>query len=268
MNNHPEQIKSTEDIIFYAKKNADPSIVRLTEKTLKITSVQEPYTISPDDFYLQADEDGLAFVENGHMLRGDFTRLLPRLIPNNLNHELLVKASKLKGIPGPLTAVDATAGLGEDAFLLAAAGFQVQLYERNPIIALLLSDALRRGLKNPDLAPVIRRMELHMEDSITMLPRLTPPPDIVVLDPMFPSRQKSGLIKKKFQLLHQLEQPCSEEKKLLDAAMSCSPRRIVIKRPLKGPCLAGVKPSYTLKGKSIRFDCIVVSQRSEKPAAL
>ncbi|WP_373213455.1 class I SAM-dependent methyltransferase [Ruminococcus sp. 5_1_39BFAA] len=262
MNKHSEQIKSTEDIIFYAKSNADRSIVRLAEEKLKVNAIQEPFTISPDDFYLLADKDGLSFAENGHVLRGDFTKLLPRLIPNNLNHELLVKASKLKGIPGPLTAVDATAGLGEDAFLLAAAGFQVQLYERNPIIALLLYDALRRGLENPDLATVIGRMELHMEDSIAMLPQLTPPPDIVVLDPMFPSRQKSGLIKKKFQLLHQLEQPCSEEKILLDAAMSCSPRRIVIKRPMKGSYLAGVKPSYTLKGKSIRYDCIVVPQRN------
>lgn len=214
-----------------------------------------------NDYYLQTDENGLALIENGHELRGDFTKLLPRLIPNNLNRELLVKASKLKGVPGPLTAVDATAGLGEDAFLLAAAGFHVHLYERNPTIAALLSDALRRGAEDPKLAPVIGRMEFHEEDSITALSQLTFSPDIVVLDPMFPERQKSGLIKKKFQLLHQLEQPCSEERALLDAAISCKPRRIVIKRPSKGPYLAGVTPSYSLKGKSIRYDCIVISQR-------
>lgn len=260
MNEYHEQTEFNENITLYAKSNADESVIRSIEDQLQISSTHDPSVISSDDYYLQVDEDGLSLVENGHVLRGDFTRMLSRLIPNNLNHELLVKASKLRGVQGPLTAIDATAGLGEDAFLLAAAGFQVQLYERNPVIAALLSDALRRGSENPDLAPVICRMQLHAEDSITTLPQLTLPPDIVVLDPMFPKRQKSGLIKKKFQLLHQLEQPCFEEEALLHAAMSCNPRRIVIKRPLKGPYLAGVKPSYTIKGKSIRYDCIVVTQ--------
>ncbi len=256
---HSQQINFMETMLLYAKTGADQSLVRLAEETLNTTAVPESSLISPEEVYLQADAEGLALVEEGRLLRGDFTKMLPRLLPNNLNHELLVKASKLKGIQGCPTAADATAGLGEDSFLLAAAGFQVQLYERNPVIALLLYDALRRGLKNPELAPVLGRMQLHMEDSIAMLPRLTPPPDIIVLDPMFPARQKSGLIKKKFQLLQQLEQPCSEENALLEAAMACHPRRIVIKRPLKGPYLGGRKPSYSLKGKSIRYDCIVVS---------
>ena len=244
-----------ENMILYAAPDADPDLVRLAEEKLNTMAVREP----AGDRGLLADKDGLTLMEGGRLLRGDFTRLLPRLLPGNLNRELLVKASKLKGIQGCLTAADATAGLGEDSFLLAAAGFQVHLYERNPVIALLLYDALRRGLKNPELAPVLGRMRLHMEDSITMLPRLTPTPDIIVLDPMFPARQKSGLIKKKFQLLQQLEQPCSEEESLLEAAISCRPRRIVIKRPLKGPWLGGKKPSYSLKGTSIRYDCIVVA---------
>ena len=174
-------MKSTENIILYAKSDADKSVVQFAEEKLKISSVQEPFTPPSEDFYLRIDADGLALVEKGHVLRGDFTKMLSRLIPNNLNHELLVKASKLKGLPGPFTAVDATAGLGEDAFLLAAAGFQVHLYERNPIIAVLLCDALRRGAENPDLAPVICRMQLHMEDSITRLPQLPSAPDIVCL---------------------------------------------------------------------------------------
>lgn len=248
-----------ENMILYAKPDAAPALVRLAEETLNTGAVREPSLLSLDDVYLQADADGLALAENGRLLRGDFTGLLPRLLPHNLSHELLVKAARLKGVQGCPTAVDATAGLGEDSFLLAAAGFQVDLYERNPVIALLLHDALDRGLKNPALAPVLGRMRLHMEDSVTALPRLTPSPDIIVLDPMFPARQKSGLIKKKFQLLQQLEQPCAEENALLEAALACRPRRIVIKRPLKGPFLGGRKPSYSLKGKSIRYDCIVVS---------
>lgn len=249
--------KFPKNLFLYVKGDADSSLVRLAEETLKISAVHE--TLSPaSDLYLLADDDGLSLVENGRALRGDFTTLLPRIVPNNLNRELLIKASRIKGLQGVPTAIDATAGMGEDAFLLAAAGFQVQLYERNPVIALLLYDALERGLKNPQLSPVINRMQLKMEDSLTALPQLTAPPDVVILDPMFPGRQKSGLIKKKFQLLQQLEQPCFEEEALLDAAVSCNPKRIVIKRPAKGPFLAGKKPSYSLKGNSIRYDCIVL----------
>jgi 16S rRNA (guanine1516-N2)-methyltransferase len=82
-------------------------------------------------------------------------------------------------------------------------------------------------------------------------------PDVIYLDPMFPERQKSGLIKKKFQLLQRLESPCADEEELLSAALAARPLRIVIKRPLKGPPLAGATPSYSLKGKAIRYDCIV-----------
>jgi len=38
--------------------------------------------------------------------------------------------------------------MGEDAFLLAAQGYEVTLYEQNPVIAALLKDAIRRAKKN------------------------------------------------------------------------------------------------------------------------
>lgn len=246
------------DIILYTENDADRDVVDIISEMLKTGPVDRLPASAREELYLQIDADGLSLVENGHVLRGDFTKSKSRLIPNNLNGELLVKAAKLKNIQGMPIAVDATAGLGEDSLLLAAAGFHVRLYERNPVIAALLYDALRRGAHDPELAPIIGRMELHPEDSIAMLPRSTPSPDIVLLDPMFPTRQKSGLVKKKFQMLQQLEQPCSDEQALLNAAISADPQRIVIKRPLKGPYLAGAKPGYSLKGKAIRYDCIVL----------
>lgn len=246
------------DIILYTKNDADRDVVDTISKMLRTEPTDRLPESAREGLYLQIDKDGLSLVENGHILRGDFTKSKSRLIPNNLNGELLVKAAKLKNIQGTPMAVDATAGLGEDSLLLAAAGYNVRLYERNPVIAALLCDALRRGALDPQLAPIISRMELHPEDSIAMIPRLAPSPDIVLLDPMFPTRQKSGLVKKKFQMLQQLEQPCSDEQTLLNAAISAAPQRIVIKRPLKGPYLAGVKPSYALKGKAIRYDCIVL----------
>ncbi len=85
-------------------------------------------------------------------------------------------------------------------------------------------------------------------------------PDIVLLDPMFLAIQKSALTKNKFQLIQRLESPCSTEEDLLDAAIAADPKRIVIKRPLKGPYLAGRKPAYSLEGKAIRYDCFVFAR--------
>lgn len=102
-------------------------------------------------------------------------------------------------------------------------------------------------------------MTLVNADSISAMRSLGDAPDVILLDPMFPAREKSALIKKKFQLLQRLEQPCSDEEALLDAALLAHPHKIVIKRPLKGPFLAGRKPDYSIKGKAIRYDCIVIA---------
>ncbi|MBR5043850.1 MAG: class I SAM-dependent methyltransferase [Clostridia bacterium] len=201
-------------------------------------------------------DEGLALSDGKNTVRGDFTRLLPRIRRGNLTRELLVRAVKIKGIDHPLVA-DATAGLGEDSFLLAAAGCRVLLFEYDPVIADLLSDALERAKRDPETKGIAERMTLIRGDSIPALPRLDPAPDVVLLDPMFPERTKSALVKKKFQLLHQLERPCENESALLDAALAAHPKRVVIKRPAKGPYLAGVKPSFSLTGSAVRFDCIV-----------
>ena len=69
---------------------------------------------------------------------------------------------------------------------------------------------------------------------------------------------KSSLINKKLQLIQKLEPPCSGETDLFDAAIRANPDKIIVKRPLKSECLAGREPSYTLKGKAIRYDCYVL----------
>lgn len=208
---------------------------------------------------LCADGSGLALVGDGMVLRADFTRMLPRLRPDRLARELLVRAARVRGVEAPMV-VDATAGLGEDSLLLAAAGFSVRLYERDPVIAELLRDALKRAAGLPGLADAVSRMELFEEDSIAAMRAMDTPPDVVLLDPMFPERTKSAAVKKKFQLLHRLERPCDDEFALLDAARAARPRKIVVKRPPKGPLLAGTKPSYQVIGKAVRYDVIVVPQ--------
>lgn len=208
-----------------------------------------------DERNLVRDEAGLALVGEGQVLRGDFTRMLPRIKAGRLSSELLVKAAKIKKAEGELTAVDATAGLGEDSLLLAAAGFNVTLYERNPLVYELLKDALDRAALSPELAPVVARMNAVHADSVAGMRELETSPDVILLDPMFPARQKSALVKKKLQMIQKLERPCDDEIGLLLAAMEARPKKLIIKRPPKGDYLAGLKPDHSIEGKAVRFDC-------------
>ncbi len=217
---------------------------------------QQFHTDTPEDgLTLRPDSEGLTLCADGQELRGDFSHLLPRL--KGLSGEFLVKAAKIKNADGPLTAIDATAGLGEDSFFLAAAGFHVTLYERNPVVYALLRDALERAADHPQLAEIAARMTALYGDSAAELPKADPAPDVVLLDPMFPARQKSALVKKKLQMIQKLEMPCPDEAQLLRAAMEAKPKKLLIKRPPKGPWLAGIKPDHSIEGKAVRFDCIV-----------
>ena len=209
---------------------------------------------------LQPTEEGLSLTDGELSIMADFREMLPRLKQSNLQREMLVKAARIKGQDMPQTLVDATAGFGEDSLILAAAGFEVRLYEFDEIIAALLQDCMDRARMIPELSEAVGRMELCCEDSVEAMKNMDYKPDIVLLDPMFPARQKSALIKKKFQLIQRLESPCSTEEDLLNAAMAADPKRIVVKRPLKGPCLANKKPSYSLEGKAIRYDCFVFAR--------
>lgn len=215
--------------------------------------------------HLVRDESGLALAGGELALTADFVPDIRRLGAAELKRELLVRAALGRsGRPGgrdadggPPRAIDATAGLGEDSLLLAAAGYYVDLYEANPVIAVLLKDALIRAGRVPELKAAASRMSLHFGDSIEAMRQLSFRPALILLDPMFPRRKKSGLVKKKFQLLQRLEHPCENEADLLAAACAAQPEKILIKRPAKGPCLAGAKPSYAIGGGTIRYDCIV-----------
>lgn len=212
--------------------------------------------IAGEGLTLMLEKSGLSLVGYGLRFQGDFEEMLRRISGGRLSHEMLVKIVKTK-TEDPV-AFDAAAGMGEDALLLAAAGYRVYLFEQDAVIAALLRDTLQRAKRNPALTEIVGRMQLCEGNSIELMPTIPEQPELIYLDPMFPARRKSGLINKKLQLIQKLEQPCAQEEELLDAAISTHPKKIVIKRPLHSGFLAGKKPGYTVKGKAIRYDVIVL----------
>ena len=163
------------------------------------------------------------------------------------------------------TVVDATAGLGRDAFVLATLGCQVTLIERQPLIAVLLEDGLARARDDSAIASIAARMHLRVGDAILMMRAWDEDvPQVVYLDPMFPHRDKSALVKKEMRLFRPLVGDDMDAGELLDAALVLASHRVVVKRPRKAPAIAGGKVSFALEGNAGRFDVYAKHSFKEK----
>ena len=167
--------------------------------------------------------------------------------------ELLAKAV---GAKKGLKVVDCTAGLGRDAFLLASLGCNVTMIERSAEMVLLLEDALARARMHENLLTTLSRLTLVEADALDVLQRMEEVPDAITIDPMFPKRRKSALVKGDMQVLQRFLGVDEDAQALLDLALDCSCPRVVLKRPIHDQSVE-VKPTYSLKGSSVRFDVFI-----------
>ena len=154
--------------------------------------------------------------------------------------------------------LDATAGLGRDGFVMATLGCQVTLCERSPILLLMLEEALERAATESNLATICARMEIHAGDARLLLDRMqplaTPRYGVVYLDPMYPDRRKSALVKKQSRILRALVGDDEDSASLLASACGSGIRRVVVKRPSRVGPLAGARPSHVIRGRTTRYD--------------
>ncbi len=168
----------------------------------------------------------------------------------------LARAAGLKSGHSPKI-VDATAGLGRDAFVLAHLGCEVQLLERSSIIAALLEDGLSRAQADADIGEWVQaRLHLQAVDAGVWLQGLAAEayPDVIYLDPMYPERKKSALVKKEMRLLQQLLDQDEDSAALLELALQRAQRRVVVKRPKLAPSLNQRSPDTSISSKNTRFD--------------
>ena len=185
----------------------------------------------------------------------DFSdRALQKRALDGLKRQGIGKAVGLKKKPLP-DILDATAGLGGDAYLLASAGCQVSLLERSNIVHALLKDALQRAslLTDSQTEAAARNLKLSHADFLDQSLDESSV-DVVYLDPMFPDRDKSSLVKKEMRLFKPMVGGDLDAAELLKAALEKARYRVVVKRPRKAPEIEGVKPTLKLEGKSSRYD--------------
>lgn len=167
--------------------------------------------------------------------------------------QALPKAAGFKKGKTP-TVIDATAGLGRDAFLLASLGAEVTLIERSEIMHDLLREGLERAAEAGGIyQEITSRMTLLFGDAKELLPGLSA--DVILVDPMHPERTKSALVKKEMRQIRELVGVDEDSEELVQAALASALKRVVLKWPAKAHSLPGLpKPSHQIVGKSIRYD--------------
>ena len=216
------------------------------------------------EFFLRIEPLGLTLYRNSPKapggLRVDFGHPdLRRRSSDKLKQQNLLKAVGLKG-GEPLHILDAMAGLGRDAWLLASGGAEVQLLESSPIVFALLQDGFTRSQSR-----VLQRMQLRHGDFFVLADAL-PQYDVVYLDPMFPATSKQARAKKDMYLLQQLlGNTLVDELGLLDAARKLARRRVVVKRAKLSRWLADQQPDIEFKGSANRYDVYLSTAAQATP---
>lgn len=216
------------------------------------------YTILPEgcNNYLAWENEALHLHSGKNLITVDFTSGATRHRRQQGGGlgQAIAKAVGMRGNYQPKI-LDVTAGLGQDAFVLASLGSEITMLERAPIAASLLADGLRRGKEHEEVKTITERMTLIHIDGHSYLD--TAPRnyfDVIYLDPMFPEDNKSALPKKTMQAFHSLIGQDNDSDALLPKARRIAKKRIVVKRSSRAPWLYQAKPHYSLTGKSTRFD--------------
>jgi len=174
-----------------------------------------------------------------------------RLRRVSVGNELLARAIGVTGNKKPIV-LDVTAGLGRDGFVLATLGCDVTLVERSPVVAAALQDALQRALADSKYSQL--KIQLIHADAISYLQQLKIFPDVIYLDPMYPHRTKSALVKKEMRILRELVGEDADAPDVLRLALQRAKHRIVVKRPRLAVPLGDLKPHHSIEGKQHRFD--------------
>ena len=220
--------------------------------------------IPPDSFFLQLTPDHLQLLQSTKNSCGPiFVDFISGQVAHRRHFgggkgQAIAKAVGLNKIANPLI-LDATAGMGKDAFIFASLGARVILMERSPISAALLTDGLRRAAEDATIQDIIRRMTFIFCDAqqLGQTLQLKEIPDVIYLDPMFPHRKNSALVKKEMLAFQKLIGADSDSDKLLDICRRIAKKRVVVKRPMSAPFLNDCKPGYSMKMKKHRFDVYI-----------
>ncbi len=230
---------------------------------VELPSSYSPKEITDFDYLLAYRDSRLVLHSCGKTQAGelcvDFSEAKLNYRANSsIRNQNIAKALGIKGSQRPVV-LDATAGLGKDAFLMASLGCEVSLLERSALVYRLLADGLARTeYYGEEISAILGRMDLQFGDLLKFKADAQQF-DVVYLDPMFPQRRKSAKVKKDMALLQQLLGHQTDGAELLDRAKLLAKKRVVVKRAKLSPHLGSDKPDIEFKGSSSRYDVYLIT---------
>jgi len=233
------------------------------------------------DVHLLVGPDGLALrvargeLAAGHPVTIDWSkRNVTSPMGARLTQPLFKAVGIHKGDPYRPTVIDATAGFGDDSYLLAATGCRVTAIERIGALAAMLEEAAEnQGPGNREQGPVRQASDHNPDprspapgpfslriihgDSLAELARFRG--DVVYLDPMFPPGRRT-VEKKPMRVLRLIAGDADDADALFAAALRGATKRVVVKRPLRAAPLAGVAPKVSHRGQAVRYDVYIPAE--------
>ena len=197
--------------------------------------------------------------QSGTELRVDFVSgpVAHRLKFGGGRGQDIAKAMGLKNGKTP-TIIDATAGLGRDAFLLASLGAQVTLIERSEKMHALLEQGMVRAAdEGGQYREIMDRMTLLKGDAKALIPTLSA--EAILIDPMHPERKKSALVRQELRQVREIVGTDDDAADLVRVAIAHATKRVVLKWPAKADAISGIqKCTHQIRGKSTRYDIFMV----------
>ena len=184
----------------------------------------------------------------------------------------------------PPSLLDLTGGWGRDAVTLSTLRCGVTVFERHPVVACILWDALQRlsldESSAADAAAGVRMVHTDAHVALSEAERHAGAddhlPDVLYIDGMFPPRFRSAAVRGPMQYLLALCGPGSEEAtmELAELALRWAGKRVVVKMP-RGTFrwremtarnrsrgdrpLCWKAPSFSISGKSVRYDVFLIA---------
>lgn len=182
-----------------------------------------------------------------------------RFVNNLTTKQPLAKAVGIKPGFRP-DIIDATAGLGQDSFVLACLGCKIVMVERSPIIHALLADGMKRASQSEAIFPIVsENITTICMDSSRYLEIHSNRPHTIYMDPMYPHNPKAALNKKDMRIVRDIVGDDDDSEKLLEVALHCAHNRVVVKRPKRAEAISiPTHPSHTIVMKNSRFDVYMI----------
>ncbi|MGB5277908.1 MAG: class I SAM-dependent methyltransferase [Gammaproteobacteria bacterium] len=219
-----------------------------------------------DDFSLQLcfDHDRVALIDTAldTSIHVDFVSgaLAHRQQFGGGRGQAIAKAAGLKQGKTP-SVLDITAGLARDAYILASLGCKLTLVEQSTVLYALIEDGIERGQHDAASADTLRNFTRWINtDAVEYMQHINEKsrPAVIYIDPMYPERKKSALVKKDMQILQRLLGKDQNAGQLLITALERALERVIVKRPAHADALGNIKPDTSIYSKKTRYDVYLV----------